>query len=118
MTTATATAPPVDIVPAATPQGILLVKDVAEMLGVARSTVLSYLKESRPMVGTKPGRYAGHPFPEPKRMAPATTLWWPASAAAKIRAWDAARPTQSHGKGRQAKGKRGPDRRTTGKSAQ
>lgn len=95
-------------VPTDRPEGILLVEDVARILGVTPGTVLSNLKHSKPMVGKKPGRYANHPFPAPRRMAPATTLWWPASAAEEIRAWDKGRLTQSHGKGRQAFGPRGP----------
>lgn len=96
---------------AATPQGILLVGDVARILGVKPSTVRSYLKESKEMVGDKPGRYANHPFPAPLKMDPATTLWWPADAEKAIREWDKDRPTQSHGKGRQAPGPRGPQGR-------
>lgn len=107
--TATEHAPP--RVPAATPPGILLVGDVARILGVKPATVRSYIKESRPMVGEVPGRYAEHPFPEPRRLDPSTTLWWPADAEREIRQWDRDRPTQSHGKGRQAPGPRGPQRR-------
>jgi hypothetical protein len=110
--TATEHAPPASDVPDAKPEGILLVPDVARILGVKPGTVRSYLKESQPMVGEKPGRYADHPFPKPGRLAPATTLWWPASAEKDIREWDNDRPTQSHGKGRQAPGPRGPSKRS------
>lgn len=107
--TATEHAPP--LAPSATPKGILLVEDVARILRVKPATVRAYVKESKPLVGDKPGRYADHPFPTPRRMAPATTLWWPAEVEAEIREWSKDRPTQSHGKGRQAPGPRGPMQR-------
>lgn len=103
--------PPRQDVPATTPDNMLLVKDIAEMLGVSRTTVLAYRKESKPLVGDKPGRYANHPFPAPRgRLTPSTALWWHKDDEQAIREWDKNRPTQSHGKGRQAPGPRGPIR--------
>jgi hypothetical protein len=99
-------------VPCATPEGVMLVKDVAALLGLRPKTVLSYLKESRETVGDKRGRYADHPFPPPRgRLHPTTVLWWKVEDAEAIREWDRLRPTQSHGRGRQAPGLRGPNPR-------
>lgn len=90
------------------PAGILLAEDVARIWSrvagrpIKASTVRSYIKESKPMVGSKPGRYADNPMPAPNHMWPATTAWWPADQEAELIAWFKSRPTQSHGKGRQA----------------
>ncbi len=106
-----------DVVTPGKPAGVLLVKDVAALWSriahreIKPTTVRSYLKESHPMVGDKPGRYADNPMPQPRRLAPSSTLWWPAEQEKDLIEWYKARPTQSHGKGRQAPGPRGPNPR-------
>ncbi len=103
--------PPREDVPPTAPDGMLLVADIAKMLNVKPQTVLAYRKESKPMVGNKPGRYADNPFPPPRgRLAPTTALWWHRDDEKAIREWDKARLTQSHGKGRQVPGPRGRQR--------
>lgn len=107
-----------DVVAPGKPAGVLLVRDVAALWSriahreIKPTTVRSYWKESQPMVGDKRGRYADNPMPQPRRLAPSTTLWWPADQEAELIAWFRSRPTQSHGRGRQAPGPRGPQRRT------
>jgi hypothetical protein len=87
------------------PSGILLVADVAriwsEIAGreIRTTTVRSYIKESKPMVGTKPGRYADNPMPAPRHMPPATTAWWPLSEKQALIDWFKSRRGQAHGLG-------------------
>lgn len=73
--------------------------DGSDAPDVKISTVWSYVKESRPMVGVKPGRFAGYPVPPPhiggQRMS-----WAPARGQTMtdvvdaLRSWWRERPRQ------------------------
>lgn len=82
---------------------VLLIADVAELLGVKQKTISTYLTESRDVVGrgarARRGRYASHPFPAPNDHF-GRIPWWHQDRADEIRAWDAERPGQGVGGGR------------------
>lgn len=92
------------------PKGFLTVADVAALFSglagreIKPETVWAYRKQSKPMVGSKPGRYAANPMPAPQEGL--RTLLWPTSARADLEAWWTSRATKSHGRGRQAPGAR------------
>lgn len=94
------------------PAGFLTVADVAAIFSrlagreIKVGTVWAYRKQSRPMVGQQPGRYADNPMPEP--VPGLRTLLWPEASRPALEAWWNSRLTRSHGKGRQASGKRLP----------
>lgn len=86
--------------PTATPVGVLRVADVAKMWGVQPGTVSAYLKQSKALVGDKPGRYAGNPMPAPKYMGQGKKApWWPESDRQKLMDWFTSRPGLGHGTG-------------------
>jgi hypothetical protein len=70
---------------------------------VKGKTVSTYLYESRPLVGRgvreRPGRYAGHPFPEPDGYH-GKAPWWCWERQDEVREWAASRPGQGVGGGR------------------
>lgn len=98
--------------------GLLTTQDVADIFSAAAgrpikaTTVVSYVKESRPMVGSKRGRYANNPLrPAPKRFGakrfgPSAVMVWPDTeeTRAELLAWWHSRPTQGHGTGGRGKG--------------
>jgi hypothetical protein len=66
---------------------------------ILASTVWSYLKESRPMVGSKPGRYADNPVPAPDGQVAAGVYWWSAGREQQLRDWWNSRAGKAHGTG-------------------
>jgi len=102
-----------------TPPGTVLVDDIARFWTeerrkkypdadpVRRTTVLSYMNESRN------GRYVANPMPLPEtsgggylntsRQAP----WWPADAEQALRDWYHSRPGHGHGTGGRYAGRKG-----------
>lgn len=92
------------------PPGFLSAADVAELFStlagheIKHETVWAYHKQSKPMVGSRPGRYADNPMPAP--VAGVRSLLWPESARGELKAWWNSRATRAHGKGRQAPGPR------------
>src|ERR1051325_1494515 len=72
-----------------------------EFTPITVSTVRSYRKESKQMVGKRPGRYRDNPVPPAAgalgtaRQAP----WWPETDEQKWRDWWNSRPGHGHGTG-------------------
>lgn len=90
---------PAETKPAA-PPGVLRVADVAKMWGVQPGTVSAYLKQSKPMVGDKPGRYASNPMPAPRYMGEGKKgPWWPESQRQALIDWFHGRLGLGHGTG-------------------
>jgi hypothetical protein len=97
---------------ASAPKGYLSSADVAALFSrlagreIKVETVWAYLKQSRPMVGKRPGRYADNPMPAP--IAGLRSLLWPEAARGDLEAWWKGRATRAHRTGRQAPGPRTP----------
>ncbi len=86
--------------PPAAPPGVLRFADVAKMWGVQPGTVSAYLKQSKPLVGDKPGRKANRPVPAPQYMGQGKKLpWWPESDRQKLLDWFHGRLGLAHGTG-------------------
>jgi hypothetical protein len=94
------------------PPGTLLVADVARIFQqearkrrkdatIQPATVLAYRKQSKPMVGAKPGMYADNPMPEPDGYLGGNGrfVWWAATREQELRDWFNSRKTQGHGEG-------------------
>lgn len=83
------------------PDGILLVDDLAKMLGVKSPSIWQYMKESKEFVGGRPGRYFGNPFPPPcgYMNAGKKVPWWRQSRRGEVREWDRRRLGLGHGTG-------------------
>lgn len=83
------------------PAGVMMVADVAALWGVTPSTVWSYRKESRDLVGNRKGRYADNPMPEPAGYMSASKKgpWWREDQRQALADWFQSRPGRAHGTG-------------------
>lgn len=102
------------------PAGTLRAADIARIFSEERAknkvgsppvrvtTVWAYLKESRPMVGQTPGRYATNPMPAPDGYSGAGKKgpWWKDTRAGELRDWWNSRPGHGHGTGGRYAGRR------------
>lgn len=89
------------------PPGVLRVADVAKIWGVMPGTVSAYVKESKPTVGTRPGRYAANPMPAPTYSGQGKKgPWWPDSQRQQLIDWFHSRPGLGHGTGGRRAGRK------------
>lgn len=82
-------------------KGLGVFPPLREFTGITAETARTYLKQSKPMFGSKPGRYADNPMPPPAgRIGTARQVpWWPAGDEQKLRDWFNSRPGYDHGTG-------------------
>lgn len=86
--------------PIGAPPGAMLVMDVAALWGVLPATVWSYRKESQERVGSRRGRYADNPMPEPAGYMSAgkKSPWWRETQRTDLHDWFfKSRAGQGHG---------------------
>jgi hypothetical protein len=83
------------------PPGTMRVADVAKMWGVQPGTVSQYMKESKQLVGSRPGRYANNPVPRPDGYTGASRKgpWWTDDRREELNVWFNSRLGLAHGTG-------------------